>query len=232
VDFERTLETQRHRLLRIVAGLVLVVGVLAVGPVSRRFSDWTLGFVGSILSRAEAAAKYLIIAQARLMMSRGELEIDEGRIFERLARITITDETDITRPECERRLKILRAVLLDLPRHAARLLHRIEKQMCRASSAVRQSYIPKPQFSASLDDWQLAESRVERPPDKGLPASPFILPPPDTEREAKAVGPLFLSDNACDVSHSAFLPSALRPRDVCLYAPVCELGHSPPVPAV
>ena len=42
VDFEQALETQRHRLLRIIAGLVVLVGCLAVGPVSVSYTHLTL----------------------------------------------------------------------------------------------------------------------------------------------------------------------------------------------
>ena len=164
MDIERTLETQRLKLLRMVAGLLLVVGVLAIGPVSRRFSDWTLGFVGSVLSRAEAAAKYLVIVQARLIASRSGIEIDEGRIFERLARVSLDDDVDFSLFQCRRRLKRLRAILMDIPHHAARLLHRIEKLMRRTDRRLPRAAT---WLSLTLHDWRLAGHRIERPPDEG-----------------------------------------------------------------
>ena len=187
MDFERTLETQRLKLLRIVAGLVVVVGVLAIGPVSRRFSDWTLGFVESILSRAEAAAQYLIIAQAGLMASRSGSDIDQSRISERLARVSVVDETNVALSECRRRLKGLRAVLFDISGHAARLLRRIEKQMRRALCGVQRSSWPEQTVGSALLDWHLPTIRIERPPDKPDFASLFFLPPSETRREALAV---------------------------------------------
>jgi len=93
VDIERILETQRLRLLRIVAGLVVVAGVLTVGPVSRRFWEWTLGFVGVILMRAEAAAKYMLITQACLILDRCGLDVKRSQITVSLAPTGGSDET-------------------------------------------------------------------------------------------------------------------------------------------
>ena len=182
MDIERTLETQRLKLLRIVAGLWVVVGVLAIGPVSRRFFDWTLGFVGSILLRAEAAAKYQVIAQMRLIVSRSGMPIDQGRIFERLARIAVEDETDLSLSECRWRLKRLRAVLMDIPHYAARLLRRIEKQMRRASSTTRLGPVPTLYLSALFSDWELADLRIERPPERDVMS---LRSPPNLFRAAR-----------------------------------------------
>ncbi len=178
MDIERTLETQRHRLLRIVAGLVVAVGVLALGPVSHRFSDWTLSFVGSILTRAEAATRYLLIAQACLMVDRCGLDIDRSQISIPLAPALGMDDTKISVSESRRRLKALRAMLLDLPRYALRLLHRIEKQIRRAMGADRTSRDGYPSHCSVLDAWHLTVIRIERPPDKIVPASLFRSPPP------------------------------------------------------
>ncbi len=180
MDIEQTLETQRHRLLRIVAGLVVLVGVLAVGPVSRRFSDWTLGFVGSVLSRAEAAARYLLITQACLIISRNGLDLDRRRIPEFLAPVVIVDDdgTDISLTNCQGRLRALRAVLMDLPRYAGRLLRRMEKQVRRTTSGDQASPRPEQNQSALLGRWRLAAKRVERPPDKVRCGSAVCFPSP------------------------------------------------------
>jgi len=179
VDIEQALETQRHRLLRIVAGMAVLVGVLALGPVSRRLSEWSLGFVGSVLCRAEAAAKYLVIAQARLIVSREGLKIDDGQILSRLAQICVADDTNLSLSECQRCLKRLRAILTDLSSHAARLLHRIEKLMRRTLGTLRFSCFAGPRVSAPLDEWRLAKVRIERPPDKGALAPLIVSPPPE-----------------------------------------------------
>jgi len=173
-------ETQRHRLLRIVAGLVVLVGFLAVGPVSRRFSDWTLGFVGSVLSRAEAAARYLLITEACLIISRNGLDLDRRRIPEFLAPVVIVDDDgmDISLTNCQGRLRALRAVLMDLPRYAGRLLRRMEKQVRRTTSGDQASPRPEQNQSALLGRWRLAAKRVERPPDKVRCGSAACFPYP------------------------------------------------------
>ncbi len=189
MDFEQTLETQRLRLLRIVAALVVAVGVLALGPVSRGFSEWTLGFVGSILSRAEAAARYLLIAQARSMVFRSNSDLDTHQIFEMFAPDLAPDETDVSLSEYQRRLKALHAVLMDLPFHAARLLRRFEKQMRRAAGSKGQlSRLPHLDQSPLFCAWHLTANRIERPPDKCATITPRIVSTPSGFRAGGVVG--------------------------------------------
>jgi len=121
VDFERTLETQRLRLLRLVAGLVLLIGFLSVGPVSRGFSVAICRYVGSVLSRAEMAARYLVIAQAHRMVALGAFQGQRSQISESLAHAFVKTHADVSPSECQRRLKALRALLLDLPARDARI---------------------------------------------------------------------------------------------------------------
>ena len=190
MDLERAIETQRLRLLRIVAGLLVAVGVLTIGPVSCRFSDWVLDFVRSILSRVETAARYLVIAQARLMGARGGLDSDQSQLLDSLASVFVAEETGDSLPGCRKRLKALLAVLTHLPRHAARLIRRIERQTRGAARACRLSHCFEKRLLASLGDGRLAETRIERPPDKGLPHGPSFNLPPESGREALAVGVL------------------------------------------
>ncbi len=179
MDIERTLETQRHRLLRIVAGLIVVIGVLAVGPVSRRFSDWTLGFVVSVLSRAEAAARFMLITQACLIISRNGLDLDRHRISEVLAPDMRGNETGMSLFECQKRLKILHIILRDLPRCALRLIRRMEK-LLRHSSKAGQSSPRLDQDSLALSgDDALPANRIERPPDKSSLVSLSKVPLPE-----------------------------------------------------
>jgi len=99
----------------------------------------------------------------------------------------VTDEMDLALSECQQRLKVLRAVLFDIPAHAARLLRRIEKQMRRALSGVKKSSCPERGLCSALRDWHLPTIRIERPPDKLHFAALFFLPPPETRREVLAV---------------------------------------------
>ena len=192
---ERTIETQRLRLLRLVAGLFVVVGFLSVGPVSRSFSLWARGFIGPILSRAEAAVGYLVIAQARRMAARTGDTADRSRFSVSVAPEFASCERDFSLWDARGRLKVLQAVLTDLPRYALRLLRRIEKQRARGAGASRSVPRPGAHFSALLCDGLLARNRIERPPDKierqinhaCQLRCPSALPPV-TGREAMTVG--------------------------------------------
>ena len=161
---ERAIETQRLRLLRLVAGLLVAVGFLSVGPVSRVFSEWACGFVGSVLSRAELASRYLVIVQARRIMAERDIALDFSLHLKRLPLAFDTPEA-VSRADCRSRLMALQAVLRDLPRHALRLLRRIKKQSHEAC-ADRARPRPDAPLSTSLHNWHLAESFIERPPDK------------------------------------------------------------------
>lgn len=202
MDIERTFETQRLRLLRIVAGLFVVVGFLAVGPVSRGFSDWIARYVGSILSRAESATRYLVITRASVIVSRYGLKVDPRLLSKSLDPELLAGKPDVSLSDCRRRLKVLRAILTDLPRHALHLLRRIEKRMRRALCAASLSPCPDLYSWARLCCWRLTINRIERPPDKRLSAKSqsricsdddvqkclrHLSPPPEPRREAKAV---------------------------------------------
>ena len=178
MDFERTLEAQRLKLFRIVAGLFVVVGVLSVGPVSRGFSVWACGFVGSILSRAEAAARCLVFARANSMIAGSGIELDRSWLSESLARAFAASETEVSLSECRVRLKDLYAVLTDLPRHAVRLIRRAQKHMRRAIRV--DQLLPRldRNHPAPICVWNLTTTRIERPPDKWLAIAGLMQPPP------------------------------------------------------
>jgi len=162
VDMERAIETQRLRLLRLVAGLFVALGFLSVGPVSRGFLVWVCGFVDSVLSRAEVAARYLMIAQAKQMGG----EVDRGRLSEIFTHDFDRPETGISVADCRARLRALKAVLTDLPRHALRLLRRITNQSQREVSADQPLPRPGEWLIERLQNWRLARIRIERPPDQ------------------------------------------------------------------
>ena len=178
MDMERAIETQRLRLLRVVAGLVVAVGVLSVGPVARLFG-LGLGLVGSILSRAEVATRYLVLAQARRMAARHGNSVDWSQFSKSLSHVFDAPETEVSVSDCRARLRALRAVLMDLPRHALRLLRRIEDQMRGAAGAGPHLPRADERRSARIQGWRLAGNRIERPPDQTelLSASPSFLSP-------------------------------------------------------
>lgn len=164
MDFEQALETQRHRLLRIIAGLVVLLGFLSAAPISRNFSVWVCGFVGSVLARAELAARYLVIAQAYRMAARSGFKGDRDQIRASLNHAVKHDEADMSPSACRRRIKVLRAMLMDLPRQAHRLLRRVEKQCRRKGRKDRSAPRPDTTPSGSLHETRRAKTRIERPP--------------------------------------------------------------------
>jgi len=171
---ERAIDTQRLRLLRLVAGLLVAVGILSVGPVSRGFSIWACEFVGSILSRAEVATRYLVVAQARRIAALRGGTVEMSRFSVPFAPEFPLCETQTTVRDLRLRLRALQAVLTNLPRHALRLMRRIGK---RRRSGAQVSPRPSTLFSGTLFDWRLAGIRIERPPDSILCTSFPILPP-------------------------------------------------------
>ena len=192
MDFERAIDTQRHRLLRLVAGLLVLVGFLSVGPVSRGFSDWVCRYVGPRLSRSEAAARYLLIAHARRTAARCGDAIDHDQFADCIASVRVADDADISLSACRSRLWALRALLMNLPQQAARLLRRMESLGRRPVRVDRIARIVDAEISAALHDWRLVGARIERPPDTAFQVidllakrSAFSLPS-ETRREAKA----------------------------------------------
>jgi len=177
VNFEQAIEIQRLRLLRVVAGLIVLLGVLSLGPISQCFSVSVCRFTASILSRAEAAARYLVIAQARAMLSQSGNSVTESQLLACLDRVFAANENEISLADGLKRLRVLRAVLKNLPRAASRLLHQIAK---RARSTGRaQVLLPFPELREGLRDWELTSARVERPPDKAAKSKDH-----DTSRQA------------------------------------------------
>ena len=172
---ERAIETQRLRLLRLVAGLLVAIGFLSVGPVSRGFSAWACGYVGSVLSRVEAAVGYLVIAQARGMAARLGKNVDRSCFFMSAKPEFSACEADASVLDMRQRLCALRAVLTDLPRHALRLLRRIEKASQGEVSADRR--LPRPDTGLSRHTGRRAAYRIERPPDPSRNAFLCPLPP-------------------------------------------------------
>lgn len=174
---EQAIETQRLRLLRLLAGLLVAIGFLSVGPVSRGFSALACGFFGSILSRAEAAAGYLVIAQARQIAVCMGLDVDRSRFSMPLSPEFSACEADTSLFDIRQRLCALQAVLMNLPRHALRLLRRIEQAARRGACADRVLPRPGADLSVSRHPERLAVNRIERPPDIGEHALLCLFPP-------------------------------------------------------
>jgi len=191
VDFQQAIETQRHRLLRIVTGLVVMARVWSVAPVADGVFVWLREFIDSVLSRAELAAQNLVIAEAGLMATRLGSDVDRRRFFAAPLSDVTQPETIVSLPDLQARLKALQALLHDLPRHGLRLLRRAEK---RARRTLRPSPATQNAPSSAVSIFtigaeRLPMNRVERPPDKRgryLQMRPSL--PPVFGREAMAVG--------------------------------------------
>ncbi len=174
MSIEQAIETQRLRLLRLVAGLLAAVVFLSVGPLPRLFSST----VSYILIRAEAAAQYLLIAYAGLIVDKKQSAINRAQLLEYAPAISLEEKA--FSPVClRRRLIALRKVLEDLPRYALRLLHRIEKHIRRAQPISRTKATPFPADTLKVFCVKrLTGNRIERPPDKMLRTfkSKYLLP--------------------------------------------------------
>lgn len=165
VNFEEVIETQRLRLFRVVTGLIVLLGVLSLSPISRCFSVSVCQFTASILSRAEAAARYLVIAQARAMLAPSGARVTQSQLSACLDRVFVADENNVSLANSQRRLRVLRAILRNLPRAACRLLHQTAKHLRRTGRERATLPFPEASLRAALRDWQFT-SLIERPPDR------------------------------------------------------------------
>ena len=70
VTIERTLETQRITLLRLLAGLAWLVVFASLAPAVSMVPHWVRRYVVSVLRRAEAAANNMLFVSACLLAGR------------------------------------------------------------------------------------------------------------------------------------------------------------------
>jgi len=156
VRLERAIDTQRVALLRLLTGLVVALAVVSLAPVASRVPHWVRAYVASVLSRAEIAAGYLLIAAARSVCG-VRLPVSAGAGA--LGCAGFADE--LSNAAFLRRIRRLQAVLKDLPKRARRLVRRLAGLQCTAPKA---GYAVT--FEALLAGKPPALSRIERPPDR------------------------------------------------------------------
>ncbi len=157
---ERTLETQRVKLLRLLAGWFTIVELVSMGPLRVELPRWMRSFLQTVLIRAEFAAQSLVIVAACVAVKNGA----GGSLPCRAPSVRCSHPTEYADDVPStlailRRMRALRALLKDLPRRGLRLLRtarRPRTARCQSSVVV----IPE------LHDWALAARRIERPPDK------------------------------------------------------------------
>jgi len=161
VNLERALDTQRVRLLRLVTGWIILLGVLSVGPLALPVPRWVRVFFETVLIRAELAANYMLHTSA-LMQGNGDV-VDCGPAA-RVCRMVDAETQSVE--ALLHRMKALCDLLDHLPRHARRLV-----RVCQCAG-VAFDYATAPHFSvrrnhAAMGDMDWTAPRVERPPDKG-----------------------------------------------------------------
>jgi len=174
LQIEHGIATQRLRLSRLVAGLLLAVNFLSFLPFSSESRHWLQRALLSVLTRAECAAYYLVIAQAGVLAVRAGVFERPSQFYAAMGDLGGPDfsscEAGSYFAPLERRLKILRAMLADLPRYAVRLLRRVLSAGESRTRARGASFAVG--FEVRLSGLRLAAEPIEKPPDK----APVPLP--------------------------------------------------------
>ena len=162
MDLERSLETQRVKLLRLMAGWVAVLGVLTFGPVALPAPRWVRACFDAVLTRAELATQFLVRASALMHGADGLM------VSPLVACARKQQDADVPSAQVLfARMEALRDVLTNLPRYARRLL-RVRKQAGEAFDFTEPSRVApaRVRFAGRHADW--TAPRIERPPDKSL----------------------------------------------------------------
>ena len=150
----------------------MAVGFLSLAPLSQSFSCRARDVLALVLSRAELAARYLVVVQARVLAERS---VDCERLIA-LSNRAVDSDTSVS--GLWRRVRALRSVLNNLPRQGRRLLRRIERAMRCVGDAVHPVPRPETQRPRTENARQVTPARIERPPDKAAFLSDgFPLPP-------------------------------------------------------
>lgn len=169
VDLERSLETQRVRLLRLLAGWIAVLGVLSFGPVAIPSPRWVRAFFDRLLIRAELAAQFLVRATALTQATSGLVATAPLEIAR--------DPQAFEVPSAQAlfaRIEALRDILENLPRTARRSLRARNLVGAAIDFSAPPCCAPAPGQLATVGaDW--TPPRVERPPDKGEDRFGFLV---------------------------------------------------------
>ena len=160
MDFERAIETQRVKLLRLLTGWVVMLGVLSGGPLALPVPRWVCAIFQALLVRAELGAQYLIQVSAFTQTSGGAIAA--------VSALRPPSENSDTVPSAQsllQRMCALRNVLENLPRHARRML-RVKRVAGEAFDYAAASSASAVRFALVAVDPDWIVPRVERPPDK------------------------------------------------------------------
>ena len=161
LDIEAAYETQRLKLLRLLAGLLYIVAFVSVLPVASVMPVRVRAYVASVLDRAEAAADCLVIVAASLLFG---YRMPPENDLPMPLNAECLDERDVSAEHLLQRIAALRAVLKNLPRYAKRLVQRCaelwEERACEFVAVIQCG------LEDTLRAGQFLLPRVERPPDK------------------------------------------------------------------
>ena len=173
MDLGRAVDTQRDALLRLLARLMLVIEVLSCGPFDGKVTRWVCRSLSSVLSRAELAGQYLVIGSARLLVARGVVAPEGDWLSAARRDAGVNAGASYEAVTCDSllfRMKALKAVLEDLPRHALRLLRRIARagRLALADGTSRLAIAAARRAIGTFRPERDRAARIDRPPDKGL----------------------------------------------------------------
>jgi len=160
VDIEQALETQRLKLLRLLARWAVMLGVLSVGPVALPVPCWVRAFFETLVIRAEMATKNLVRVSACLQVT--------GGVMVAASQPRACSDQGMVVPSAQdllRRVNTLRDRLENLSCVARRLL--CVRMIAGAAfdfSAPSHLFAAPKRVAMTRADWVLP--RVERPPDK------------------------------------------------------------------
>ena len=193
---EQGLENQRTKLLRLLAGWLVIAEWLPVAPFVGELPRWLRSFLGLLVTRAEFAAQSLVFVSARLQAQSGLGEwigpqpdafaVDETNGW-------ILDDVPSTGVLLHR-MKALRALLDDLPRAGRRLWRRCKKRqpsLLRVGAWSRdEEWFPVARNGVCRK--KSFKRRLKRPPDKShlsVPKLGNLTPSSQPGRKAKACEP-------------------------------------------
>lgn len=209
MDLEAAVETQRMALLRLLAGWFVVVGFLAKGPFVLPLPRSVRCFFGTLLTRAELAAQYLLRASVCVQGGRGETCSPQAPMP---LPVSCADDA-LTFEALVGRMTALRELLENLPRVARRMVRRqsrqAERRQPRSHRPARLSRSSALERVAATSTPKTHAPRSERPPDfikKFLIGSDL---PPVSGREAKDVG---ASPHSAKIPMGRAMPLARHPN--------------------
>lgn len=171
MEIGRRLETQRLALLRLVAGWLAGFAVLYVVPLAPAWSRRVRHYLHGLLQDAEAAAQFLVIARAHLIAkARGGADWPMLRPALPLSAPLANGEEPPSMAELRARLRALRFLLRNLPRHGLRKLRRMAGDAPKTDTAQHKA-VPTPSRDCHTAVSRWSPPRPWHPPDPGrLPA--------------------------------------------------------------